>query len=433
VRDNEPAARALGLPAPLVRLQAFAVGGALAGFAGALLAQALFRINPATFSARASIDVVAMTVVGGLAIIGGPLLGALYIVALPALVELSSAALAATTFGWLTLVLAVPGGLASLGERLRRQVVALLLRASGHDAGLAYVHEPAPVWPVAAPSARGARSDGRPPGDDPDAPPALELSGLVRHFGGVAAVDGVSIAVRPGEAVGLVGPNGAGKTSVLDLACGLERLDAGTVRIDGRDVGSLTPELRAARGLARSFQDAALFPTLTVREVVSLGLERREPSRLLVGLSGWSRDERAKRARAQELLGLLGLQAYADAPVHVLSTGLRRVTELACMLAFEPRVLLLDEPSSGLAQPEVGALGRLLRRVRAELAPAMVLVEHDLALVAELVDRVVVMAGGRIVAEGPPALVHADRRVGGLLGLASLPATSLALQGEGAR
>jgi ABC-type branched-subunit amino acid transport system ATPase component len=150
-------------------------------------------------------------------------------------------------------------------------------------------------------------------------------------------------------------------------------------------------------------------------------------------LSGWSGPERAKRARAQELLGLLGLHAYADAPVHVLSTGLRRVTELACLLAFEPRVLLLDEPSSGLAQPEVQALGRLLKRVRARLAPAMLLVEHDLALVAELVDRVVVMSAGRVVAEGPPELVHADRRVGGLLGLAAPVTASLALHSEASR
>jgi ABC-type branched-subunit amino acid transport system ATPase component len=231
------------------------------------------------------------------------------------------------------------------------------------------------------------------------------LDGLVRHYGGVRAVDGISLSVAEGEAVGLVGPNGAGKTSLLDLACGLERPTAGRVLLSGEDITTLSPEGRAARGLVRTFQETVLFPTLTVLEVVALGLERRRPTRLLPAAGGWPRAERAKQARARELVAALGLEPFADNPVHTLSAGTRRVAELACVLALEPRVLLLDEPSGGLAQPEAEALAALLARVHVELGAAMVVIEHDLRLVAGLTDRIVVIAAGRVVADGPAAAV----------------------------
>jgi ABC-type branched-subunit amino acid transport system ATPase component/ABC-type branched-subunit amino acid transport system permease subunit len=426
VRDNDQAARAFGVAAALVRLQAFAVAGAVAALGGALLALGLFRITPASFDASAGIDVVALAVVGGLAALSGPLLGALYIVALPVFVPLSSAALAATAFGWLVLLLAAPGGLAALFEPLRLRIVAGLLRLAGHDPALARPVQEGPVGaePVlaAAPLRLGAApvASGVPAAERA---PVLVLEGLVRHFGGVPAVDGVSLRVEDGEVVGLVGPNGAGKTTVFDLATGLVAPQSGRVLLCGEDVTSLPTSARAARGLVRSFQDATLFPTLTVLEVVALGLERRHPARLLAAAAGARRAERGKLERARELTGLLGLRRWAHTPIHQLSTGTRRVAELACLLALEPRVLLLDEPSAGLAQSEAEALANLLARVRAELGAALVLVDHDLQLVFGLADRVLVLAEGMVVASGAPSAIARDP--------AALTALGVRRRGEG--
>jgi ABC-type branched-subunit amino acid transport system ATPase component/branched-subunit amino acid ABC-type transport system permease component len=408
VRDNEQAARAFGVPASLVRIQAFAISGALAALGGAVLTLAVFRITPATFPAGGSIDVVAMTVLGGLAVVAGPLVGALYISALPVFVTLSSAGLAATAFGWLVLVLFVPGGLAALLEPLRRRAVRGLLRLSGQDPALADpVDDDTRDEAIPAPRVGGDREQAAAVQDD-DTQPVLELRGLVRHFGGVKAVDGVDLAVAPREVVGLVGPNGAGKTTLFDLASGLVAPQVGRVVLAGEDVTAVPTASRAARGMVRSFQDATLFPTLTVTEVVALGLERRDATRVLPAAAGFRRAERRKLARAGELVDYLGLRRWAHTPVHQLSTGTRRVAELACLLALEPRVLLLDEPSGGLAQREAEALVGLLARLRTELGAAMLVIDHDLPLVLGLADRVVVLAEGRVVTQGEPEAVRDD-------------------------
>jgi ABC-type branched-subunit amino acid transport system ATPase component len=238
----------------------------------------------------------------------------------------------------------------------------------------------------------------------------------------VRAIDGVTLRASAGEVVGLIGPNGAGKTTLFDLACGVVAPTRGRVRLNGEDVTYLPTAARAARGLVRTFQDADLFPTFTVSEVIALALERRHPSSLTSSVIGGGRGERTKRARANELVGLLGLEPWADAPVHTLSTGTRRVTELACMLALEPRVLLLDEPSAGLAQRETEALVPLLRNVHERLGVPMILIEHDLALVMGLAHRIVVLAEGCIVAEGTPAAISADPQARAALGMSAADA-----------
>ncbi|MEA2274137.1 MAG: hypothetical protein QOI98_2845 [Solirubrobacteraceae bacterium] len=419
VRDNEQAARAFGVPASLVRIQAFAISGALAALGGAVLTLAVFRITPATFGAGSSIDVVAMTVLGGLAVVTGPLIGALYIVALPVFVSLSSAGLAATAFGWLVLVLFVPGGLAALIEPLRRRAVRGLLRLSGQDPALADPLDEAVGEEQALPATRLAAKAAPTAIASADDGPVLELRGLVRHFGGVRAVDDVTVRVAANEVVGLVGPNGAGKTTLFDLASGLVAPQAGRVLLAGEDVTAVPTASRAARGMVRSFQDATLFPTLTVLEVVALGLERRDATRVLSAVAGVRRAERRKLARATELVDYLGLHRWAHTPVHQLSTGTRRVAELACLLALEPRVLLLDEPSAGLAQREAEALVGLLSRLRAELGAAMLVIDHDLPLVMGLADRVIVLAEGRVVTEGSPERVRDDPLTLAALGMRS--------------
>jgi ABC-type branched-subunit amino acid transport system ATPase component len=237
--------------------------------------------------------------------------------------------------------------------------------------------------------------------------------GLAKRYGGVVAVADVSFSVAPGEVLGLIGPNGAGKTTTFELLSGFARPDAGRVEFDGVAVTAWSAQRRANAGMIRSFQDAALFPTLTVEETVSLA--GRPPGGR--GAGGALRDSwtpaarRATRERTEEFLDLFGLAPYGEARIAELSTGTRRLVEIACLVALRPRLLLLDEPSSGVAQRETEALARLLTRIRTELGLSMVVIEHDIPLVMGLSDRVVAMADGRVLAQGSPDQVRHDPAV----------------------
>jgi len=217
------------------------------------------------------------------------------------------------------------------------------------------------------------------------------------------------LTVCQGEIVGLIGPNGAGKTTLVDALSGFITPDAGRVSFAGRDVTRLDPRLRALSGLARSFQDSRLFPGLTVGESLALASERTAapPGPLAAGLRlpGSGQFETAVGKRVDRLLTDLGLEAWRDCFPAQLSTGLRRLVELGSLIAQEPRVLLLDEPSAGLAEPETQALGRLLLRVRDRTGCAIVIVAHDVPLLLSVADRLVAMDLGRVIADGPPAEV----------------------------
>jgi ABC-type branched-subunit amino acid transport system ATPase component/ABC-type branched-subunit amino acid transport system permease subunit len=398
IRDNEDGARAFTVPAVIVKLQAFALAGFLAGIGGAAFGHALSRISATAFPIRASINVVAMTVLGGIGILAGPLVGALYIIGVPEFIPLDSAGLAAQAFGWLFLILYFPGGIAQLVRPLRDRIVAALAaRAGGASVEVA---EPVPGTMAMAGAVRDVA---RPAGAL-----LLDVNGLSKRFGGVQAVDGVSFTVSAGETVGIIGPNGAGKTTMFELVGGFVAPDAGRVVFDGRDVSRLGPEARGRLGLIRSFQDAALFPTMTVVEAVSLALERATPTRFFRSVAGLRGAERRKDARARELIALMGLDAFRHKQVIELSTGTRRIAELACLVALEPVLLLLDEPSSGIAQRETEALGGVLRTVKAHLDATLVVIEHDMPLIMGLSDRIVAMESGRIIAEGSPKDVQRD-------------------------
>jgi ABC-type branched-subunit amino acid transport system ATPase component/ABC-type branched-subunit amino acid transport system permease subunit len=240
-------------------------------------------------------------------------------------------------------------------------------------------------------------------------PSSLDIIDVGKTFGGVAALHRVSLAAKPGEIVGIIGANGAGKTTLLDVVSGFLGADTGRIHVDGVDITDDTPSDRAELGLGRVFQDARLFPTLTVRETLAVALERhvdvRDPIACLLPLKATRASERAVDARVDELLDTLTLALFADSFVSELSTGTRRLVELACVLAHQPRVLLLDEPTSGVAQREGEAMAGLLTDLRDQTGATLVIVEHDVPLVAGIADRLVCLHLGSVIADGPPGEV----------------------------
>jgi ABC-type branched-subunit amino acid transport system ATPase component/predicted MFS family arabinose efflux permease len=229
---------------------------------------------------------------------------------------------------------------------------------------------------------------------------ALDVARLSVTFGGVRAVDDVSFSVHAGEVLGIIGANGAGKTTLFDAISGFVSAESGTVRVGDVDVTALKPDARARLGLGRSFQSARLFPSLTVRETIATALERRavrNPAATALGLPSVRRSERLLARRVDNLVDLLNLEPYADSFVGELSMGTRRAVDLACVLAAEPKVLLLDEPSSGLAHAEVDELGPTLRGVARQTGCAMVLIEHAMPLVTSVSSRVIELELGRVL------------------------------------
>jgi branched-chain amino acid transport system ATP-binding protein len=250
---------------------------------------------------------------------------------------------------------------------------------------------------------------------EPARPIAIATRDLRKSFGGVAAIAGVDIDIRAGEIVGLMGPNGAGKTTILDAMSGFLVPDTGRVFLAGKDVTALTPQARAHLGLGRSFQDARLFPGLTVTETIAVSCERwvtsREPLAAALRLPASLLSEIDVSERVERIISLLGLAVFRDRFASELSTGSRRLVEFGCLLAQEPDVLLLDEPAAGLARAEAEMMGPLLRRIREATGGALVIVEHDVALLRRTCDRIIALESGRVVAQGSPDEVLSDPTV----------------------
>jgi ABC-type branched-subunit amino acid transport system ATPase component/MFS family permease len=238
------------------------------------------------------------------------------------------------------------------------------------------------------------------------ATPTLAVQGLVRSFGGITAVSDVSFEVAPCEIVGIIGPNGAGKTTLFDLISGFIPADAGLVFLSGRDVSDSAAFERAAAGLGRSFQDARLFPEITVAETLAVATERFVANRSVLAaalrLPQMYDSEQATAKRVDELLELMGLGHARNLFVRELSTGMRRIVDLACQVAHRPIVVLLDEPSSGIAQREVEELAPVLLRLRREMGASLVVIEHDMPLVSSISDRLIALDQGSVVTMGLP-------------------------------
>jgi branched-chain amino acid transport system ATP-binding protein len=241
----------------------------------------------------------------------------------------------------------------------------------------------------------------------------LTVRGASRSFGGVYAVRDVDLDVEPGQLRGLIGPNGAGKSTLFNLIGGQLALRSGTVTFDGRRIDRLPPHRRAALGIGVVFQGARVFHGMTALENVMVGAHADTRAGLFAAalrLPAHHREERAIRQLAEECLDRVGLAGWADRPAEALPLGQQRALQLARALSGRPRLLLLDEPASGLRAQERRALADLLGALRAD-GLAMVLVEHDVAFVTRLVDRITVLNLGRVIAEGTAEQVRADPAV----------------------
>jgi ABC-type branched-subunit amino acid transport system ATPase component len=248
-----------------------------------------------------------------------------------------------------------------------------------------------------------------------DAPVVLSCSGVTKRFGGVTAVDHVDLELREGQILGLIGQNGAGKTTLFDCVSGFLRVDEGRITVQGTDVTDLRPEQRAALGLGRSFQEARLFPSLTTAETLALARERRLLQRSMVaaalGQPGSIESERDVADKVEILIELMGLEAFREKLTSELSTGTRRIVELACLLASDPAVIVLDEPSGGVAQRETEALGPLLQRVQAFTGASILVIEHDMPLLSSICDELCALELGAVIARGTPVEVLEHPRV----------------------
>jgi ABC-type branched-subunit amino acid transport system ATPase component len=244
---------------------------------------------------------------------------------------------------------------------------------------------------------------------------AIELQEISASFGGIRAVNDVSIRAHQGQIVGMIGPNGAGKTTILDIISGFVTPSAGMIILEGTDVTALPPDQRALQGLGRSFQDARLFPSMTVRDTIATACERHvsvpDPIAAFVLSPAVKVSEQEVDEEVDRLIELMRLEAYADKFVGELSTGTRRIVDLACILAHKPSVLLLDEPSSGIAQRETEALAPVLLDIRDQTGAALIIIEHDMPLITTISDELVALELGAVVASGEPQAVVNDPRV----------------------
>ncbi len=274
---------------------------------------------------------------------------------------------------------------------------------------------PAPSSPATSPAAATAVATvvG---GEDAsgDSPPLLEVRDVSVSFGGIRAVDEVSLTLGEREIVGVIGPNGAGKTTLFDLISGFTTLDRGQILLGDRDVTRMSADERARTGLGRSFQDARLFPSLTVGEALAVALDRwvevKDPIHPIFRLPAYVDSEDHVARRVDELLELFELGGFRDRFIGELSTGSRRIVDLAAIVAHSPAVLLLDEPSSGIAQKETEALAPLLLRLRDELGCSIIIIEHDMPLIRSISDRMIALESGSVLTSGSPdeVLTHAE-------------------------
>jgi branched-chain amino acid transport system ATP-binding protein len=245
-------------------------------------------------------------------------------------------------------------------------------------------------------------------------PTLLEVRDVSKSFGGVQAVSHVSLDVRPGEILSVIGPNGAGKTSLLNMISGFYHPDSGSIVLEGRDVTDLAPNRVAALGVARTFQNIALFRGMTVLDNLMLGRHVRMRTGVLGAFVYWGlaqKEEVVHRQRVEDIIDFLKIQDLRKRPTGSLAYGLQKRVELGRALALDPRLLLLDEPMGGMNQEEKEDMARFVLDVNEEWGATIILIEHDMGVVMDISDRVAVLDMGQKIAEGKPEEVRADPQV----------------------
>jgi branched-chain amino acid transport system permease protein len=388
----------VGADAYRVRLTLFVTAALLAGLAGWLYAHMNRFVSPSPFDVRASIEYLLMTVAGGLGQLAGALVGSALVLilknglqdVLPLLTQWAGQLQAITFAGLFILLLHFArGGLMGFVHKWRQQHV-------GPPAGRAALVKVDPL-PHRTMPARGT--------------PILSVTGAVKRFGGLVAVDDVSFDVNAGEIVGLIGPNGAGKSTMFNLLTCTAPMTAGQVSFLGQDISGLAQREVARRGLARTFQHVKLRPQMSLLDNVALGAHARtDVGFLKAGLRLDKHEERQILQEAQRQLDRIGLGERAHELAGSLPLGTQRILEIARALAADPVLLVLDEPAAGLRRKEKMALAALLRKLCDE-GVTILIVEHDMDFVMKLVDRLVVMNFGAKLVEGVPSAVRADKRV----------------------
>lgn len=389
LRGGAVAAASFGVDTPRTRTLAFAYAAVLAGIAGWLYAHLQRAVNPTPFGPNAGIEYLLMAVVGGAAHIGGAVVGA-------TMVTLANDQLQ----DWLPRLLGTQGNYETI-------VFGVLLVAVLQLA-------PEGIWPHLAQIRRigPRRFSHAVPLEARRMPPAgtivLEARNLRRTFGGLIAVNDLTLSVAAGEIVGLIGPNGAGKSTTFNLLTGVDRPTAGTVSFSGADITAHPSSAIAALGIARSFQHVRLVPGMSVIENVTIGAHLRGQAGALGAITRLDRiEEAALFAEASHQLARVGLAGYDNRAADSLALGQQRIVEIARALCLDPLVLLLDEPAAGLRHGEKSSLADLLRQLRAD-GMAILLVEHDIDFVMGLVDRLIVMDFGTCLAQGDPDTIRSN-------------------------
>ncbi len=386
LRSSEVASASLGVDVSRLKLEVFVLSAAFAGVGGALYAYFLAFIAPSAFDIHASIRLVAMAMIGGAHPLGG-VVGSAIVVALDNVLQN---------------VLPNMSGQAGRVQTIVYGIVLVLLMVASPRGLAPWLRR---LWPARSQIKAYAGTL------EPQTPPAatLEAHEITRRFGGLLAVDTLSLAVHSGEILGLIGPNGAGKTTAFNLLSGVLPPSAGRIVLDGADVTALPAQRMARLGVTRTFQNTALFD-MSALENVMMGCYSRTRGSVWAGLVGLGRaDEARSKAEALRILDRVGLK-NVEMNADSMTAGQRRLLEVARAMALHPRVLLLDEPAAGLRFAEKQELSALLRSLRDE-GLALLLVEHDMGLVLNLVDRLVVMNYGRTLARGEPREVARNPEV----------------------
>jgi branched-chain amino acid transport system permease protein len=399
VRENEAVAQSFGIDVTRYKLIAFVVSGAMAGLAGAMYCHAIGFVNSEKpFDLQMSLTLVILVIVGGAGRRLAVIIAALVYWITPLFITgLHTWAYVAGAVALMVTVSQHPDGLADLVHSRRRP------RPVDDDEDDALPQLPR----LPAPDRRASSVV-------PAGAPLLEVDDVVVRFGGLQAVAGASLVVPAGQIVGLIGPNGAGKSTLFNAVSGLVRIERGRIRYRGQEMQGLRSDQRARLGIARSFQQVGLAKDLSVRENFLLAqhqLARYGDVEGLLMLPRAARFERELAARTDAAIEALGFEALAAMPVRNLSGGQQRIVEIACLLVTAPDLVMLDEPSAGMAPAAAESLAARLRDVRDALGRTVLLIEHNVPLVLDTCDYVYVLDAGRIIAQGRPDEVAADQGV----------------------